>query len=333
MKKSGFFLFISLLMISLIAVGCTGGEETVQQEKSEENLSVYSSFYPLYDLVNKIGGDKVDAELVVPHGTEVHSYEPSPRKVAQMEEADLFLYNGLELEPWANRLVENLSYTEVKTINASKFVEVLEYDDHDHDHSHEDENEADEHGDSHEDGIDEHSHGDYDPHIWLDPINMRLIAEGLVDQLSELDPENQEFYQANYDHFAQEIEKLDQEYKEGLADRTSDYILVSHSSFQYLADRYGLQELSVAGVSPHQEPSSGTVAQLTKEVKEHGLDYIFLEVLASPRTAEVLAEEADLEVLTLNPIEGLRSEDVEVGEDYFSIMRKNLETLEKALVD
>ncbi|MCK8826499.1 zinc ABC transporter substrate-binding protein [Natroniella acetigena] len=452
MKRLRFCLFIGLLMISLIVVGCTGGQEALQQEEAEENLVVYSSFYPLYDLVNKIGSDRVDAELVVPHGTEVHSYEPSSRKIAQIEQGDLFLYNGLELEPWADRLVENLSYTESKTINASDFVKVLEYGDHDHDHSHDhqgvdkvelidrsqDQVIADSHNDhwhgsipeikvgehislgaifrddhghqitlgnnekyqfnaridfhspegvvevvshgdhlhlrgesvgevavifqlwhdehadwespemtvkvvedrghSYEDDDNTHSHcdhghGEYDPHIWLNPINMRLIAERLVEELSELDPEGEELYRANYNKFAQEIEELDQEYKEVLANRNSDYILVSHSAFQYLAERYGMQEFSVAGVSPHQEPTPAALARLSKEVKKHELEYIFLEVLASPRTAEVLAEEADLEVLKLNPIEGLRPEDVEAGEDYFSIMRKNLTTLEKALVN
>ena len=108
--------------------------------------------------------------------------------------------------------------------------------------------------------------------------------------------------------------------------------MVSHASFGYLADRYGLEQLAVAGVSPHQEPSSKDLARLTKEAEEHGIDYIFMETLASPKTVEVLAQEANLKVLTLNPVAGLTAKEQKQSEDYISIMKKNLSSLRKALV-
>ncbi|WP_027339246.1 metal ABC transporter substrate-binding protein [Halonatronum saccharophilum] len=331
-------LLISMLVIALLLVGC-GGEEATVGSLEEDSLAVYASFYPLYYVANRIGGDKVDVELLVPYGTEVHSYEPSPRKIAQLEGADIFFYNGLDLEPWGERVDQNLSEVGVRVVKVSDGIEVLDYDgcghDHSHDshgHSHSHSHNDNGHSHSHNDHGHDHYHGEYDPHIWLNPLNMKVIGGRMMEEFISLDPKNEDYYRQNYNEFAQEIEQLDKEYEEGLANRKSDYILVSHSAFQYMAERYGLKELSVSGISPHQEPSPANLARLVREVEDHNLEYIFLEVLAAPRTAEVLAQEANLEVMILNPIEGLRPEDVDEGEDYFSIMRKNLETLKKALV-
>lgn len=317
MKKN---LLVFLIVFSLLITGCSQQQKT--GNKIDQNkLEVFTSFYPLYYVANQIGGEKIAAKLVIPNGAEVHSYEPSPRKLADLERADVFFYNGLGLEPWADKVVNNLKNAGVKTIEVSKNIELLKFEEHNHEKEN---NHDEEHS---------HGHGEYDPHIWLDPINMIDIAKRMNKEFIALDPKNKDYYKENTLSFINEIKKLDEEYKSTLSNKEHKYILVSHASFGYLAKRYGLEQLAVAGVSPHQEPSPKVLAKLTEEAREHSLEYIFMESLANPKTAEVLAQEANLEILPLNPISGLTETEQEQGEDYISIMKKNLQSLRKALVD
>ncbi len=291
---------------------------------------IYVSVFPLFDLVELIGGEKVEVRQLVPHGADAHGYEPSPRRLADLEGADIFFYIGLGMEPWAEKAVSNLDEAGVKTVKVSEVARLRKFDE-DHDHEHDND-----HDQSHDQGHDHeehHKHGSYDPHIWLDFDNMIRIGELVRDKLAELSPEKSDYFAQNFSEYVEKVEELDEKYQQVLDQRHSDYILTSHAAFGYLAASFGLKEISVSGISPHAEPSPHALARLIREVEEHGINYIFLETLASPRTAHVLAEEANLEILTLNPVEGLTLEEREKGEDYFSLMEQNLESLKKALVD
>ncbi len=280
---------------------------------------IYVSVFPLFDLVEQIGGENVEVKQLVPHGADAHGYEPSPRRLADLEGADIFFYIGLGMEPWTEKAVSNLDEAGVKSIKVSEVARLRKFDEdhnHNHDHDHEE----------------THHHGPYDPHIWLDFDNMIGIGDLVRKNLTELFPEKGDYFAQNYSEYVEKIEELDEKYREILDQRHSDNILTSHAAFGYLASRFGLKEISVSGISPHAEPSPHALARLVREVEEHGIKFIFLETLAAPRTAEVLAEEAGLEILSLNPLEGLTQEEQKRGEDYFSLMERNLENLKKALV-
>ncbi len=289
---------------------------------------VHVSIYPIYELADRIGGEYLDIKQVVPDGVEPHGYEPSPRTIAGLERAKAFIYIGQGLEPWGERGAEIVSEQQGEVIKLTDHVDLIPYrgfyyegegaeeeENHDHDHGHEH----------------DHDHGDYDNHIWLDFNNMEIIAEVLTDLFIELEPTREEEMLANKERVQNKLAELDQAFREGLKDLEQDTIIVSHAAFGYLAENYDLQQVAVTGLSPEEEPSSRVVADLIEIARESGVEYIFLETLASPRTVDVIAEEADLGVLTLNPVEGLREEDIERGADYFSIMYENLENLKKGL--
>jgi len=166
----------------------------------------------------------------------------------------------------------------------------------------------------------------------VDPVNVIYISEKIKDTFSRVDNSNKDIYEENFNRFKKELEELDMAFKEGLKGATERKIIVSHSAFGYLANRYNLEQIAVAGVSPHAESSPKRLAELTNIAKDNKIDYIFLEALASVKTAEILAKEANLEVLTLYIVEGLTEEQQNRGEDYISLMYKNVETLKKALV-
>ncbi|MEC9488821.1 MAG: zinc ABC transporter substrate-binding protein [Halanaerobium sp.] len=279
-----------------------GGVETEQGR-----LHIMASIYPLYFLASRVAGDLAEIEQLVPNGVEIHNYQPTPRKLARLEGADAFIYNGLGLEPWAEKVVANIA-AEDQVLRASGVVTLLREDDN-------------------------HKEAGYDPHIWLDPQNARAIAKAISDLLGRLDQKNKGLYENNYLELANEISRLDHDYRQGLSHRENQVILVSHAAFGYLAHRYGFRQLSVTGTTPHQEPTPARLAQLFEAAHSNNLKYIFLETLASPRTVQTLAEEAGLQVLTLNTVAGLTEENVEEQADYFTLMRDNLENLRKALVE
>ena len=296
MKK----IFLIIISIILLLTGCTT-EEKVDNSEGEK-LVVYTSFYPLYFLADEIGKDNIDLEIIIPNGMEPHDYEPSMKQLKDIKKADIFIYNGAGLESWADKLL-NTIIDEARVINASEEVELNKID------------------------------GVVDPHIWLDPHNMDKVGEKIKECFISLDRENKEKYEDNYEKLSNKLVKLDKDYSMALKDKKRDKILVSHEAFGYMAERYNFEQIPVAGISPEQEPSPKTIANIIDFSRKNDFKYIFLETLASPKTVNVIAEEAGLEILTLNPIGGLTKEEQENKEDYISIMEKNLDNLKKALIE
>lgn len=309
-------IIFTIILISLLS-GCSN-EKYI--EESTGKLKVYASFYPIYFAAEQIGREKIELYTVIPNGAEPHDYEPSLREIADVENADVFIFNGVNMEPWAEKLSNNLASKGIKTINLSQYVDLIKTD--------EEEEDDDEHDGHHTD----HIHGVYDPHIWLDPLNMDKIAYQIMTVFSELDSKNQDFYKRNYEDFAGKIRELDQAFSSELKNRSRNTILVSHKAFGYLAKRYGLEQVPVTGITPHEEPSPKTLARLIDKIEEEKFEYIFLETLASPKVVETLSKSGNLKVLELNPVAGLTEEQQKNNENYFTLMEKNLENLKKALV-
>ena len=316
MKSKILKMIVFLIIISLSLPGCSKNTMRIIEDKKEgKRLDVYASFYPYYDFAKKIGGESVDVHIIIPSGTEPHSFEPSAKVVAQLEEADVFIYNGAYMEPWIDKVLNLLEGKDIYLVEAGKSVELISYS-----------------GDPGDESSGEHHHGEYDPHIWVDPVNVIYISEKIKDTFISADNKNKDIYEENFNVFREELQNLDRAFKEGLKDAAERKIIVSHSAFGYLAKRYNLEQIAVAGISPHAEPSPKRLAELVKVARDNDMDHIFLEALASVKTAEILAEEANLEVLTLYIVEGLTTEQQNEGEDYIYLMYKNVKTLKKALV-
>jgi zinc transport system substrate-binding protein len=166
------------------------------------------------------------------------------------------------------------------------------------------------------------SSGSVDPHAWLDPLRYAAMAKRIGDALGG---------EAAAEKLARRLSQLDRELERGLADCERREIVTSHAAFGYLADRYGLEQIALSGLSPEAEPAPGQLERLVSEVREHEATTVFFETLVSPRLAETVAREADVETAALNPLEGLTEEELEQGSDYFTVMRQNLQTLREAL--
>ena len=304
----------AVLAATFLVVGSVAGyglhrAGTVGQTFSDDGrLKVMASFYPMYDFAQKVGGDKVEVKDMVPAGTEPHDWEPAATDIRNLEDADVFVYNGADLEHWAEDVLATLENQDLIVTEASDGVELL-------------------------DGERDHAHGDNgkDPHVWLDPLRAKQEMGNIRDAFCQADPENQDYYEANYEKYAGEFDELDQEFREGLAGAKRRDIIVAHEAFGYLCNAYDLKQLAIEGLTPDSEPDPAKMQEVIEYAKEFDIHTIFFEELASPKVAKTVAKEVDAVTAVLNPIEGLSEEDIQAGEDYFSVMRKNLAALQKAL--
>ena len=301
------------LSLSLLT-GC--GTQPADTAADDGRLRVLTSFYPMYDFACKIGGDCIDVTNMVPSGTEPHDWEPSTNDLKNLEKADVFIYNGADMEPWADDLLVSRSDT-LHVVEASENVE-LRTTDGEHEHAHEHE------------GADHH-HGDFDPHVWLDPENAKIEMEAIRDALCAADPENSTVFQSNYEKYATELDALDAEFREKLAPLPNRTIVVAHEAFGYLCDAYGLTQVGIEGLSPDSEPDPGRMAEVIDFVRDHSISTIFFEELVSPKVAEAIASETGAQAKMLSPLEGLSDEQAAAGADYFSVMHDNLAALMEAL--
>lgn len=292
---------------------------------AEGKVKVVASIYPMYDFVNRIGGDLVACKMLVPAGTEPHSWEPSTRDMQDLEEADLFVYNGAGMEAWAEDILDTVQNKDLIAVEASKDVDLLRTEEVHHD-AHEDEHEE-EHDEDQDEHEGHHHHGEFDPHVWLSPKNaekeMTVIAEALIGK----DPEHADIYRKNLEDAKKACQDLDASYREALKDHQDGYIVVAHEAYGYLCEEYGLRQIGIEGVSADQEPDAARMREIIDMVKDYGIKCIFFEELVDPKVANSIADETGCRTMALSPLDGMTKEDIDSGRDYFSVMKDNLSAL------
>ncbi|WP_425539157.1 metal ABC transporter substrate-binding protein [Microaceticoccus formicicus] len=328
-----FKLLFLVLAMGLLSACSTN---TVDKSPLENKLTVYSSIYPVWDFTSKVGGDKIDNKLLVPMGTEAHDWEPSPTDIAALEKADVLVINGLGMEFWANSVLGSLSNKNLTLIDTSKEANLIEghHHDHGHNHDHEDEHEHEhDHEDQHKH---EHDHDDetklsYDPHIWSSPVQAKKQMKIIMEELSKKDPENAEYYKSNFEKYSTEFDKLDSEYRESLESLPNKKIVVSHEAYGYMTHEYGLTQMGIEGLIPESEPTPQRMAEIIDYVKENNVNTIFFEQSSGSKVAETIEKATGAKTKVLSTLESLTKEQIDNGDDYFSVMRQNLEALKEAL--
>ena len=319
MKKRGILVLAAVAALNMHAFAA---EEATDAEK----LKVMASFYPMYDFAEKIGGDYVEVTNMVPAGTEPHDWEPAATDIKNLEEADVFIYNGAGMEHWVEDVLASLENRDLKAVEASKGLELLAGGE-EAEATSEDQTETDSEAAT-DDQAEEVS---YDPHVWLSPKNAKQEMSNIKDALIEADPDHAEAYEQNYETYATKMDDLDAEYQEKLADTKSKDLIVAHEAFGYLCRDYGLNQVGIEGLSPDSEPDAKRMNEIVAFAKENNVKTIFFEELVSPKVAETIASEVGAKTEVLNPIEGLTDEEISAGEDYFTVMESNLEALTQAL--
>lgn len=291
-------LFLSQMLIALlIALMVSTGVSAAQ---SAQPLKVFVSILPQKYFVERIGGENVDVSVLVGPGQSPTTYEPLPKQMAALAETTLYFRIGVPFESaWIDRIqglnpklkiVDTREGISLRAIDRTRVAEPS----------------------TRKDEV-------LDPHIWLDPLLVKMQAETIYNELAGLDPENGELYKNNLEGFQLELDQLHWELGETLGGLLSKKVMVFHPAWGYLFDRYGLEQLPIEHEG--KEPGPKALAELTELAQKEGIQVIFLEAQKPTETALAVANAVGAELVVLDPL----------AEDYFANLRLIADTIQKEL--
>lgn len=338
--RGGTWLALAVMFLFCLLSGCgraESGEEPGDGEGGRK-LKVAATLFPYYDFVRQVAGDQVELSLVIPAGMDSHSFEPTPRDIRIMQEADVIIANGGAMEHWVDQVVDSFDREDQTVVIMmdhvdaveEEIVEGMEHSDEGHGHVHV-------HEDGEEDGHLEEDESqyeiEYDEHIWTSPVNAMRMVDVIAETLTERDPDHGAMYQAGAAAYLEELERLDKEFREVRDSAVHDMIVMGDKfPLRYFADTYGLRyRAAFSGCSSDTEPSARTIAYLIDKVKEEGLPVIYYLELSSHRVAEIIGEETGAVPLLFHSCHNVTRRQFEEGVTYLELMEQNVKNLREGL--
>lgn len=300
-------LIAILLCLCLMLCGCTAQPE---KPHDETKLQIVCTSFPAYDFAREIAGDRAELTLLIKPGSEVHSYEPTPKDMIRIQESDLFICNGGESEQWAKTLIT----PELNTIYMMGCVDTVE---------------------ESADGIYNAEDGEpeLDEHVWTSPLNAIKISEEICNALCKLDTDNAEAYKTNFTAYKAQLMALDREFRQVIKN-SGKHTLVFADRFpmRYFALEYGLDcYAAFPGCSSETEPSAKTVAYLIDRVCEDKIPAVLYMEFSNQKMADVICEDTGCKKLPFYSAHSVSAEQFEQGVSYLDLMRINLNSLKEAL--
>lgn len=314
-KKIILIVILLILIIGILILMTYSNDN----KNSNEKLNIAVTNFATYDFVRQIAGDNVNLTFLLGPGIDSHSYEPTTKDLITIQEADMFIYIGGELERWVDKVLETSDLSNVECICLKNMVELKQ------------EKEVDgaehEHHDEHDEEF------AYNEHIWTSPANAKIMIEKIAEKISEKDLDNKNFYITNAENYNEEITKLQKDIQDIVDNKVRNRLVFGDKMpMQYFLDEFGL-EASAAfnGCSTETEPSSTTLTYLIEKVKEEKIPVVLYIELSTGQVANTIAEEAGVETMQIQTLHNVSKDDFENGETYVSLMRRNLDVLRKAL--
>lgn len=307
------------ILLCLAILLCSCGGETADNGE----ITVVATLFPQYDYACEIAGERVKVEMLLDFGADAHSYEPTPADIVKIAKADLFIYTGAEMEMWAAELLESADVKKaiesgsLKVLDLSEHVELIPMHEHDDEHEHED----------------EHEHSEYDSHIWTSASNAKAMCEAIAASITEIDKDGEDVYAANLASYREKLDTLSAKAVEVADTATRDTVYFGGSfAFRYLFDEMGLSHVSIyEGCASHAEPSAAALTKMVEQIKESGAKYVLYDTPSEEKIAVSIAAECGAEVLHLHAVHNITKAEFDAGENYLTLMEKNIETLGKAL--
>ncbi|MCE9622837.1 MAG: metal ABC transporter substrate-binding protein [Actinomycetia bacterium] len=290
-----FSLAVATCALAVPISGCTDSASN-----GNDSLTVAVAFYPIEEIVRSVGDDSIEVITLVPPGTEAHEYEPTAKQFTRLETADIVFFLGSGFQPNLEKAIDSLP-SSVRRVDLINYVSLL----------------------TNDEGV--------DPHVWLNPNNMQLLAHVVASTLSEELPAQSSTFDTNEATYAAKIVALDAEFTRGLTNCAVPVLITTHEAFAYLAKAYGLTQLAIAGISPGDEPSAQSLEKIAELATANGVTTVFFEENLPPDLARTVADEIGAETSSLGTAETLTQNQLDAGESYSSIMRANLQALRAAM--
>lgn len=285
---------------------------TSQKLEARPRIKILTTIFPLMEFAREVAGEKGEASLFVPPGAEVHTWQPRISDIAKFSSLDLFIYIGRNLEPWVGDILKSIKNPRFRTLEASQNIVLIR-------------------------GsgllLNQNEEEAADPHVWLDFNNDIIIVDQIQKILSEIDPENADFFSQRAANYKKKLIKLSSQFEEALKDcRHRMFIFGGHSAFGYLAERYKLEQISLYGLSPDSEPTPKQILRVITLARKQGIKTVYFEANVNPKLARLIAREIGAQVLPLNPCHNLTKKQLMSGISFFDIMEENLNNLKDGLI-
>ena len=311
-----------LLSLCLLLTAC--GQAAPERETGR--LRIVTTVFPAYDFARAAAGGLADVELLLPPGTESHSYEPTPADILAVQDCDLFIYLGGESDEWVETILdaveprgEQLRMIDCVPLLEEELVEGMQAEiGHDHEHGHDEEERS--HGEGEVTGLDEH--------VWTDPANAAAITCTIGERLSALDEVHGDTYRSAAEDYADKLEGLDREFTEFFAEDRGPMVFGDRFPLRYFAAAYGVEYYAAfPGCGTQTEPSAATVAFLTEKVRREQLPVVWYIEFSNHLVADSIAEAAGVETAMFHTCHNVSRQELESGATYVSLMEGNLKTL------
>ena len=303
LKRILSLILVSVLLLTLCACGNSG-------QADSGKIKIIATNFPLYDFARQIAGDRADITMLIPPGSEVHSFEPTPKQIIEIGECDLFLYIGGESDKWVDTLLSSnpIKGTELSLIGKVEIIET---------------------GHQHEG---EHSHI-ADEHIWTSPKNALKMVNTIAQELCSVDSDGKDIYIANAASYTENLNSLDNSLKEISAkSKRKTLVFGDRFPFAYLARDYGFDYIAAyPGCYNNTEPGAATVAAIAKRVRDESIPYIFYIEFSNQRIATAISQESGARLLRLHSCHNVSAQDFQNKVTYFDLMSANIKNLERAL--
>ncbi|MFB5197356.1 adhesin [Bacillus sp. AFS073361] len=309
MKKIILFLSI-LLPLSLLMSACSNGKEQVQ--KNKDQLTIYTTVFPLQYFTSQIGGKYVNVNTIYPPGADEHTFEPSQKDMMRLADSDLFFYIGLGLEGFVENSKETLKNEHVKLVPTAEGINLPKS------------------TDTHDEG-EEHHDADVNPHVWLDPIYSKDMAAVIRDALIKQMPEHKDLFNKNFQQLSLKLDELNTNFEQTITKAKHKKIIVTHAAFGYWEKRYGIEQISISGLSTANEPTQKELEKIITLAEGEGLHYMLFEQNVQSKLGNIVQKEIGAKALPIHNLAILSKDNIKNKETYFSLMNQNLESLKTAL--
>ena len=305
MRKTLAF-FLLLAVFSCVLCACNSGK--IHQN---DKITVVASLFPQYDFARQIAGDSINLTLLLPPGTESHTFDPSPKDILSISQADIFLYTGPEMEPWAGRIADSISSETLLILDVSKGISPLE-DEEEHDH-----------GDH-----DDHDHS-VDPHIWLDPLNAQTMVQTVCDALCDKNPEMAEEYRKNAKAYQDKLSRLHEEIQNIVKDIPNNTLVFGgRFAYGHFLHRYELEAVTAYdSCSEQAEPSIVRIKEAVDYIKANNVKAVYYEELSEPKVARSIASQTGAALLLFSTAHSVSKQEFADGITYIDVMENNLKNI------
>ncbi|MGK7939005.1 MAG: zinc ABC transporter substrate-binding protein [Crocosphaera sp.] len=325
--KASLQRFVITAFTGLIAIACspepTPSTSSDPTSSTSSGPKIVTTFLPVHLFTKAVVGDTGKVDILISPGTEVHDYQATPEDAKLLAQADVLVKNGLGMEEFLSDLVANAGNSELQQIDSSEGIEVMEgehgHDEHGHDEHKHDEHKHEEEKHGH------HHHGGKDPHVWLDPVLAQQQVANIRDKLIEIESSNADSYRSNAEAYIQQLQELDNEFKEKLAPVQGCNFITFHDAFGHLAQRYGLQQEAIVHI-PEDSITPQDIQRVQQLAKEHSVKALLTEPGIEDKRIKQISSDLNLSLEVIDPLESGETD----PQYYFQAMRSNLEALSRA---